>query len=636
MGRVDIDPPSRQNSPVRFPVLFTLFLAASAAGWSQADPGYLEQKQRMAALHVRSVVKPWLAAAGVPGAAVSVVEGDHILALEGFGLADTRHERSVSASLTVFRAGDLVRALTATAALQLAEQGVLDLDEDISQSSGLKILRNGALGPLTPADLLLHTAGIDQRLVATQARTPADLRDLATYLGKRMPPRARPPGLISIPSTHGYALVGRLIENATGEDFDTHLERKLFSVLDMTNTAVGVGSFPVGQMATGYRRTEDGLARVSPHYSQTAPASALATTAADMANWMRVVLGDGTVGGRPILKTQSLELLLQQQFTAHQSLAGRTLAFGEGEHFSPAELYLASVGNGFSSILVLLPHRKVGLFLACNSEVDLWSLVLQILEPFDIRKPTEKLPVDSTTTPDKVHAYGFWQDAAVSLTTAEKLASLVRQDRIVKAADGGLLWRSQLFAPEGSDCYREQDTHTRLCFVDGSRRGQFAVVGDLVLERLSWYQSRPVQVLLWIAFATLFLAAGWPRATRRPHRQPALQPDDAFSPRWPAFLARTSAALHFVFISSLALFLAIMVRTGSSVLSYEVPALTSAILCLPMVSAVLTLGALTGLGSFWRSPQSTPGLRFRFVGLLGALVAFLPFLWSWNLLGFHL
>ena len=154
-------------------------------------------------------------------------------------------------------------------------------------------------------------------------------------------------------------------------------------------------------------------------------------------------------------------------------------------------------------------------------------------------------------------------------------------------------------------------------------------------KRSSWYASRPVQVTLWIAFAALFLAAGWPRAPL-PNRHPGLRPDDTFAPRWPGYLARIAATLHFVFIASLAGVLATSLRTGSTTLLYEIPDFFWALLSLPLLAATLTFAATVGLWPVWRSARTTLAHRIRFTALIGALLAFLPFLRSWNLLGFHI
>lgn len=610
-------------------------LVACGTAWSQSDSGYFERQRRMAELYVVELVESWIETEGVPGAVVAVVEESHVLLLEGFGVADTNAERRVDPGVTIFRVGDLVRAMTATAVLQLAEQGDLALDVELSQQPRLGSLALDSLGAVTPAQLLLHTAGVDPRSVATRAHAQADLMDLGVYLERRMPPRVRPPGVVSIPSVHGYALAGRLVEVASGETFGAYLDKAVFSPLGMSNTAVAPHGLARGRVATGYRQGDEQLTVVRPHYPQTVPASTLLTTAADMAAWMRVVLSDGSLENHRILERRSLDRLLERQFVHHDSLPGRSLAFKEGSYLSPRELYLTATDNGFSAALVLLPHRHVGLFVAVNREIDLWDLIYRILDPFESPGSADEETPGAAEVWDGGDLGGFWQDVAVPKATAEKLVSLVRQDRIRMAADGVLTWRSMIFEPSGPRCFQERQAVTRLCIVEGPDQTRFAAIGDLVLEQLDWYESRPVQVLLWITFTAAFLAAGWPRSPL-PKRHSALLPDSSFAPQWPVTLARAAATVHFLFIACLAVVLATELRTGAQHLLYGVPAFILVILSLPLVAAVLTLIAAAGLGPVWRSSRSSLAYRLRLTVLVLALVTFLPFLWSWNLLGFRI
>lgn len=622
---------------MRLPAIVAVVLVWTlcTAARSQQDPGYLQQKKRMADLHVTGVVEPWLRAHHVPGAVVALVEGDRTLYRRGFGLADTGRGTAATPAKSIFRAGNLVRALTATAALQLVDSGALDLDADLTRIVGLKALEGDAFGPVTGEQLLLHTAGIDQRRLGSRARSVGDLTDLATYLELRMPVRVRRPGIVSIPSDHGYALLGRVLGEVSGQTFDAYLDQALLTPLGMTSTWVDANRLPADQLAIGYRRREEQLSAVTQDFARTVPASSLWTTAEDMANWMRMILSSGMFEGNEVLSPASSASLLEPQFSPHMDLPGRTLAFQEGQALPSGELLLESTSNGYSAVIALLPRSRLGLFVALNLEIEVTDLVRDILMPLDSESTVREESVAATGTFAAREWTGVWRDARVPLASAEKLASLVRQDSIRDAENGALRWRSGLFVPTTYPCFQERETLLRLCFVEGGDSTRFAMIGNLIMERISWYESRSVQMTLWVVFAALFLAAGWPRAPLPP-RQPSLDPEDAFPPRWPITLARLAAALHFVFIALLAAVVALHSRMDSSILLYEVPSYLLAILGVPLLAAALTLISGTGIVSVWRNPRSTWGYRIYFAGLLAALVAFLPFLGSWKLLGFHL
>jgi hypothetical protein len=137
-----------------------------------------------------------------------------------------------------------------------------------------------------------------------------------------------------------------------------------------------------------------------------------------------------------------------------------------------------------------------------------------------------------------------------------------------------------------------------------------------------------------VVFTAVFLAAGWIRY-RPPHRHAALLSEDLPLPHWPLALARLAAALHFVFIVALVVVLATLSRDSSPGLLYEVPLYVPWVLALPMIAGVLSVAAALGLVPVWRAGPAARPQRFYLTSLLGFLIAFLPFLWYWNLLGFR-
>ena len=98
----------------------------------------------------------------VAGLSVAVIDNYQIVWAKGYGYADKKEDREVTAN-TLFEPGSISKSLNAVGILQLAQQGKLDLYQDINQylvnwkfpydtvSHGKKI---------TTAQLLSHTAGL--------------------------------------------------------------------------------------------------------------------------------------------------------------------------------------------------------------------------------------------------------------------------------------------------------------------------------------------------------------------------------------------------------------------------------------------------------------------------------------------
>ena len=69
----------------------------------------------------------------LPGGAFCFVTGDRVYFCKGYGVADVRTRRPVSPESTIFRVGSISKVFTATALVQLAERGRIDLNVDVNR-----------------------------------------------------------------------------------------------------------------------------------------------------------------------------------------------------------------------------------------------------------------------------------------------------------------------------------------------------------------------------------------------------------------------------------------------------------------------------------------------------------------------
>ena len=93
----------------------------------------------------------------VAGAIVAVVKDGKQLLTKGYGYADVKQKKPVTAE-TLFRPGSVSKLFTWTAVMQLVEQGKLDLGKDVNEYLDFKIPE--AFGqPISLKNILTHTAG---------------------------------------------------------------------------------------------------------------------------------------------------------------------------------------------------------------------------------------------------------------------------------------------------------------------------------------------------------------------------------------------------------------------------------------------------------------------------------------------
>lgn len=190
-----------------------------------------------------------------PSVSIAVALDGEILWAEVQGFADL--ERRTPASLdSRYTIGSVSKSVTATLAMQLVEQGVLDLDADIHTY----IPDYPALPfTLTTRQLLSHQGGIrhyrfapnppvfSEMALNQEFETTADALSLFSD-----DPLLFEPDTDFSYTTYGYTLAGAAIEGATGEDLFTLLSENLFVPLGMSHSAADTTTPRVPNRVSGY------------------------------------------------------------------------------------------------------------------------------------------------------------------------------------------------------------------------------------------------------------------------------------------------------------------------------------------------------------------------------------------------
>jgi CubicO group peptidase (beta-lactamase class C family) len=190
---------------------------------------------------------------GIPGMSVAIASPDRLLYSAAVGYADlqTRRASTVDDRYPWF---SMTKIATATTAMRLHVQGVLDIDAPIGA------YLPGYRAPTrhrhpTTRQLLSHTAGLGNPLPIRWVRgadQPADPALLARIITKHGTPR-RPVGAQASYSNIGYLLAGEVIAAVTGTPVETCVRDRVLDPLGMQKT--GYDYPPDAPRAVGYVRT---------------------------------------------------------------------------------------------------------------------------------------------------------------------------------------------------------------------------------------------------------------------------------------------------------------------------------------------------------------------------------------------
>ena len=236
----------------------------------------------------------------VAGAVVAVIKDGHVLFLKGYGFADVAKRKPVSPSDTLFRPGSISKLFTWTSVMQLVEQGKLDLDRDVNDYLDFKIPVAFAK-PITLRNVMTHTPGFEETGKELFVSDAAHVRPLGEYLRDHLPARIFPPGTTPAYSNYATALAGYIVQRISGKPFEQYVAENIYGPLSMPHTIFVQPLPPVLQplMSNGYVRASQSAKPYE--FVQAYPAGSVATSAADMCNFVIAHLQDGQFGSTRIL-----------------------------------------------------------------------------------------------------------------------------------------------------------------------------------------------------------------------------------------------------------------------------------------------------------------------------------------------
>jgi CubicO group peptidase (beta-lactamase class C family) len=237
---------------------------------------------------IDAIAARFAARGGQPGLAYGVVAGGELVYSGGCGERWTGGP--VPDAGTVFRIASMTKSFTATMVLLLRDRGALRLaDSAESYVPELRGVRpvSPDCPPITIRHLLTMTAGFttdDPWGDRQQGLDPAVFAQLLASGGVRS---AWAPGTVFEYSNLGYAILGRVIEAVTGEDYARAISGHVLGPLGMSQTGFEASEFDPQALARGYRQDCGNWLELEPDgYGAFAPMGGIFSCVADLARWV--------------------------------------------------------------------------------------------------------------------------------------------------------------------------------------------------------------------------------------------------------------------------------------------------------------------------------------------------------------
>lgn len=295
----------------------------------------------------------------LPAVSVAISLQGRIIYRKAFGFADLENNL-IATPETLIRTGSIAKPMTAVAALQLVEEGKLDLDAPIQKYCPAFPVKKW---PITTRELLGHLAGI-RHYEGKEPDSTVHYHSLSEgMIIFEHDPLVAPPGEKFNYSTYGYTVVGCVIEGASHEKYTDYMAQHVFQRAGMTHTFVDdFGLVP--HRARGYEKDENGNVRNAGlmDSSYKIPGGGYVSNAEDLVRFADAIMQDR------LLKPQTVQMM----WTSQKTSDGKETHYGLGWGITDLEnirVFAHSGGQqGTSTSLIIMPSREYASAVMINME----------------------------------------------------------------------------------------------------------------------------------------------------------------------------------------------------------------------------------------------------------------------------
>lgn len=359
--------------------------------------------------------------ADVTGLSIALVDDQEIVWSQGFGYADKQAKLEATPD-TVYHLGSIAKVFTATAAMQLAEQGKMDIGQPLQKylpEFSIKS-RFGDTGRITPLNIMTHHSGLPANWVLGMSeRHPGPFTEVVTAVKDEY--LAYPPDYVFSYSNLGVTLLGAAIGKVSGAGYAGYMDAHLLQPLEMKHSAF---------TSTIPGKSYDKGREIEAMPLRDLPSGGLNSSASDIAHFMQMVFADGRYKGRQIIKPESLHKMLTVQ-NANLPL-DFDFKMGLGWMLSGMDVprggTVANHGGStlnYHTMMAVLPEYKLGVVVLSNSttaqgvigkvaEATL-KLALEakrgIVQPEQVVQEMKTVPL----TTDDISAYEGYFDTLIGL-----------------------------------------------------------------------------------------------------------------------------------------------------------------------------------------------------------------------------
>ncbi len=322
------------------------------------------------------ILESWIRAQmdykNIPGITVGIIYDQELIWAKGFGYSNLGNKIPAT-SQTLYRIASISKTFTATAIMQLRDEGKLRLDDPVKKFIPDFKIKNPFpdTREITVFHLITHTSGLPRNAAFpywTDRKFPTMKQILEALPEQEL---IYPPGTQYKYSNLGIALLGEVVASASGMSYEKFVTENILKPLEMNSSSVILKETDKKNLVTPYsHRFPDGSRRVMPFTEAKgiAPAANITSNIEDLAKYISLQFRKGRKGGNQILDSHTLEDMQRIQWLN----PGWTSGYGLGFRVWKQDNYTV-VGHGGwvagnRTQISFIPKEKIGVVVLTNAD----------------------------------------------------------------------------------------------------------------------------------------------------------------------------------------------------------------------------------------------------------------------------
>lgn len=339
---------------------------------------------------IDSIVTNYLTANNMVGVSIGIVKDGKIYLTKGYGTREVGTEKPVD-SLTNFLTCSVTKLFTATAIMQLSEQGKIDISKKLIDYLPDFKMKDQRYKDITIEHMLTHSSGLywDMEL----KRSPNDssaLRKLVYSLDNKVldfAPGTKFDGTKTY-SNAAYDILGYLVQKISGMQYEDYVRENILLKSNMSNSSFDYLKIPASRRCAPHIMKR-GTVKVGGMYTENiehTPSANLNSCSRDLCYWMMQNLSiyRDSASFKGVIQSSTLKNMWTTRHVAPQNAK---VSIGLGWWITNSESlgkYYWHVGKnpGFSSTLMIFPEHNFGITVLSNqmyAEQTVWNKI-----PYDI------------------------------------------------------------------------------------------------------------------------------------------------------------------------------------------------------------------------------------------------------------